>query len=172
MRTKIIIALAVVLAGFSAKTAVAQDVALTEAQEIPAESTELSVVERWRAKPGTIFSASEISLNELIFIARPVVVFADNPNDPQYSRQIDLLMADLSGLALRDVIIIVDTDPDARSDVRQELRPRGFGLVLIDKDGRVALRKPAPWDVREITRTVDRMPTRIQEIRERDGLAQ
>ena len=65
------------------------------------------------------------------------------------------------------MIIITDTDPAARSPLRQELRPRGFGLVLVGKDGRVALRKPAPWDVRELTRSIDKMPLRQQEIRER-----
>jgi len=164
--------MAIVLAGFSGKSAVAQDVALTDAQELPAESTALSVVERWRADPGIFFPASEINLNELVFIARPVVVFADNPNDAQFTRQINLLAADLSGLALRDVIIIVDTDPAERSELRQTLRPRGFGLVLIDKDGTVEMRKPAPWDVRELTRAIDKMPSRIQDIRERESLAQ
>ena len=172
MEHRALIALAIVLAGFSGTNVFAQDVALTGVQEPPAESTPLSVVERWRADPAIIFDASEINLTELVFIARPVVVFADNANDPQFGRQIDLLEADLSGLALRDVIIIVDTDPAARSDVRQTLRPRGIGLVLIDKDGRVAQRKPAPWDVRELTRAIDKMTTRIQEIRDRESLAQ
>jgi len=172
MRHWVITALAVVMTGFSANSVPAQDVALTDSEAISADTTALSVVERWRADPGIIFPASEINLNELIFFARPVVVFADNANDPQFARQIDLLLADLSGLALRDVIIIVDTDPAARSALRQTLRPRGFGLVLIDKDGRVAQRKPAPWDVRELTRAIDKMPTRIQEIRDRDGLDQ
>jgi hypothetical protein len=35
----------------------------------------------------------------------------------------------------------------------------------MDKDGEVELRKPAPWDVREITRTIDKMPSRQQELR-------
>jgi hypothetical protein len=30
-------------------------------------------------------------------------------------------------------------------------------MALIGKDGRVALRKPFPWDVRELSRTIDRM---------------
>ena len=29
----------------------------------------------------------------------------------------------------------------------------------------IELRKPAPWSVREITRTIDKMPLRQQEIR-------
>ena len=40
-------------------------------------------------------------------------------------------------------------------------------LVLIGKDGSVYLRKPFPWSVREIGRSIDKMPLRQQEIRDR-----
>jgi hypothetical protein len=40
-------------------------------------------------------------------------------------------------------------------------------LTLIGKDGEVKLRKPFPWDVREISRSIDKMPMRQREIRER-----
>jgi hypothetical protein len=128
-----------------------------------------SVVERWQADHTIVFDASEVDLADLAWIARPVVVFADNPNQPQFVEQMRLLQADAAELDIRDVIIIVDTDPAARSSVRQTLRPRGFSLVLIDKDGRVNLRKPDPWSVREIARQIDKMPLRLQEVRE--GLA-
>ena len=64
------------------------------------------------------------------------------------------------------MILIADTDPGAGTDVRRELRPRGFMLTLISKDGGVALRKPVPWDVRELTRSIDKMPIRQQELRD------
>ena len=54
---------------------------------------------------------------------------------------------------------------EARTPARQELRPRGFALVLLDKDGRVTLRRPAPLSVREITRAIDRSPLRQEELR-------
>ena len=72
----------------------------------------------------------------------------------------------MDDLARRDVIILTDTDPTAGSDARARLRPRGFGLVVMGKDGRVAQRKPVPWDVREIGRAIDKMPLRQQEIRD------
>lgn len=124
----------------------------------------LSVVERWQTDPATIFDASEINLPDLAFIARPVVVFADSPNDPRFSEQIRLLLAQAQDLAPRRVIIVTDADPSARTPLRQLLRPHGFALVLIDTDGRVALRKPEPWDVRELTRIIDKMPSRLREI--------
>ena len=67
----------------------------------------------------------------------------------------------------RDVIVLTDTDPDARAPIRMQLRPRGFMLVLVDKDGNVELRKPMPWTVRELTRSIDKMPNRQREIDER-----
>jgi hypothetical protein len=39
--------------------------------------------------------------------------------------------------------------------------------VVLGKDGRVIQRKPAPWDVREITRAIDRTPQGQQEIQDR-----
>jgi hypothetical protein len=70
-------------------------------------------------------------------------------------------------LRTRDVVVLTDTDPAARSPLRQKLRPRGFMLVLVGKDGGVKLRKPLPWTVREITRTIDKMPIRQREVEER-----
>ncbi|MEM1362866.1 MAG: DUF4174 domain-containing protein [Pseudomonadota bacterium] len=109
------------------------------------------------------------SLEPFLWTARPVVVFADTPNDPRFIKQMELLEADQAALLDRDVVVLVDTDPDARSDIRQQLRPRGFQLALIGKDGRVELRKPAPWSVREISRSIDKMPLRRQEIRDRSA---
>ena len=94
-------------------------------------------------------------------------MFGEAPDDPQFLSQMDLLTDRPDDLALRDVIIITDTDPDNPSALRTELRPRGFMLALLSKDGRVALRKPAPWSVRELSRSIDKMPLRQQEISDR-----
>ena len=120
----------------------------------------------WLADRTRIFDAADISLGEFKWVARPVVVFADSALDPAFREQIDLLTARPEELVARDVVIITDTDPDARSDLRTKLRPRGFMLTLISKDGNVNLRKPFPWDVRELTRSIDKMPIRKQEIRD------
>lgn len=108
--------------------------------------------------------AADVSLEELKWLNRPVVVFADNPNDPAFQTQMRYLAEDPVELIKRDVVIITDTDPDARSEVRLTLRPRGFSMVLLDKDGDVKLRKPLPWSVREIVHAIDKFPLRRQEI--------
>ena len=152
---------------FTALPLAAQAVAAADTETEAQITEELDVVARWQADHTIVFDASEVTLADLEWIARPVVVFADSPNQPQFIEQLNLLLGDLSALDIRDVIIITDTDPAAGSDARRILRPRGFSLVLVDKDGRVNFRKPDPWSVREITRQIDKMPLRLQEIRER-----
>ncbi len=143
---------------------------LIGATALPAQ--ELTTIERWNADRAIVFDAADITLSELQWQARPLVVFADTPNDPNFQQQIDLLLARMEELALRDVIVLTDTDPAAMSNLRTQLRPRGFMLALLAKDGTVAFRKPFPWDVREISRSIDKMPLRDQEIRDRRDLNQ
>ncbi|MXQ08817.1 DUF4174 domain-containing protein [Alphaproteobacteria bacterium GH1-50] len=125
-----------------------------------------SAADIWGADRARIFDASEVTLDEFKWIARPVIVFADTAADPAFSQQIELLTQRMDELIARDVVIITDTSPDDRSELRRKLRPRGFMLTLIGKDGGVKLRKPFPWDVREISRSIDKMPMRQQEIRD------
>ena len=115
----------------------------------------------------TILPASEAVLADLLWLNRVLVVFADTERDPAFGQQMDMLLERPSDLIERDVIVLTDTNPADPSAIRQELRPRGFGLVLIDKDGGVKLRKPSPWSAREITHSIDKMPSRIEELRDR-----
>lgn len=115
------------------------------------------------------YSAADVgNLDQFLWLRRPVVVFADTPNDPNFRRQMQNIEADLQSLEDRDVIVITDTDPAARTEVRQRLRPRGFSLVLMDKDGEVKRRAPAAWTMREIVHGIDRFPLRRQEMLERN----
>ena len=119
--------------------------------------------------PEIIIPGETADLNEFLWIKRPLVVFADSPADPRYTLQMEYLTERLEYLDERDVVVLTDTDPSAKSALRQRLRPRGFMLVLMGKDGTIYLRKPLPWDVREISRVIDKMPMRQQEIRDRRG---
>ena len=112
-----------------------------------------------------ILKGAEINLDDFLWVNRPIVVLADSPDDPRFLEQLRLLEERLADLKERDVVVITDTDPSQKTDLRQALRPRGFMLVLIGKDGGIKLRKPSPWSVREISRVIDKMPMRRQEIR-------
>jgi len=140
--------------------------AIVFAQDVAATQTVLDATPIL-GTPEAPYSGTDVTLEQFRWIARPIVVFADTPADPAFQRQMALLRARPEALAERDVVIIVDTDPEAASEVRTTLRPRGFMLVILGKDGQVEIRKPAPWDVREISRTIDKMPLRQQEIRDR-----
>ena len=140
---------------------------LAGAQAMATDTSDAGVVAAWQADPNAQFEAVDVDLDEFRWIARPVVVFADTPADPRFQEQMARLAARPDALIERDVVVIVDTDPEAGSDLRRKLRPRGFMLALIGKDGGVKFRKPLPWDVREITRSIDKMPVRRQEIRDR-----
>lgn len=118
---------------------------------------------------GLISPAGETDLSEFIWKKRPILVFADSADDPKFIEQIALLEKRADALLSRDVVVLTDTDPKTLSDVRKKLRPRGFMLVIMSKEGRVQLRKPFPWDVREISRTIDKLPIRQREIREGTG---
>jgi len=137
----------IVIAGLIASSAVAQETDVVELE--------------------TLFVAADMAdLSEFRWKKRPVLVFADSEDDPAYIEQLELLGQRPEALLERDVIVLTDTDPEARSPLRLKMRPRGFMLVLVGKDGGVKLRKPFPWDVREITRSIDKMPMRKREIRE------
>lgn len=105
-------------------------------------------------------------LAQYLWEKRPIVVFADTPNDPRFIRQMELLAQDPEMLEERDIVILTDTNAAEKSALRISLRPRDFQLTIIGKDGKVKLRKPHPWTVRELSRVIDKMPVRRQEMRQ------
>lgn len=134
-------------------------------------SAQDDLVALWNEDRSRVFEASEVDLDSLRWVARPIIVFGDAAVEPQFLQQMELLLADTDELAERDVILITDTDPRDPSELRTRFRPRAFMLALVGKDGQIKLRKPVPWDVRELSRTIDKMPMRQQEIRDRREVA-
>jgi F420-dependent methylenetetrahydromethanopterin dehydrogenase len=111
--------------------------------------------------------ARDVTLEEFLWVARPLIIFADSPADPRVREQLQMLADRPDVLAERDVVIIIDTDPSEETALRQALRPRGFSLVIVQKDGRVGLRRPSPRDVREIIRGIDNFALRQEEMQSR-----
>ena len=124
----------------------------------------------WSADPTRIFNSEEVALDDIHWQLRALVVFGDGVNDPLYLEQMELINDRIEALVERDVIVITDTNADELSELRRKLRPRAFMLALVGKDGSVAFRKPSPWDIREISRSIDKMPLRQQEINNRRGI--
>jgi hypothetical protein len=114
-----------------------------------------------------ITEVSDQTIADYQWKSRPLIIFADSPLDPAFVRQITFLKARPTDLNARDVVILTDTNPTAMSALRSDLHPRGFSIVLIDKDGAVALRKPTPWETRELARVIDNSPIRLEELRQR-----
>ena len=123
--------------------------------------------EAWQADPSVILQAKDADLEQFKWKARPVIVFAESPLDTAFETQLEYFAARIDEVTERDIVVLVDTDPNTPTDLREKLRPRGFMLVLIGKDGSVKLRKPFPWDMRELGRVIDKMPMRQREISER-----
>lgn len=108
--------------------------------------------------------AEGVDLDDYLWGARPVIVFANSPDDPQFREQMVMLEQGWPELRERDVVVIQDTNPDTLSDLRKKLRPRGFSMIWIDKDGNIRLRKPVVWSARELVHAIDKSPIRMQEM--------
>jgi hypothetical protein len=108
---------------------------------------------------------SPITLSDFFGTKRVIIIFSNNSEDPNFTAQLNLLQRRKNNLNERDVVILTDTSPISKSNIRLKLRPQGFVFILIGKDGKIALRKSRPWSVREISRSIDKMPLRKQEIK-------
>ena len=114
-----------------------------------------------------ILDATEVDLDSLLWLNRIVAILADTPNDPAFIEQLRRIEASPDDFIERDAVVILDSDRNSGSDLRRMLRPRGFMLAFIEKDGSVAQRRPSPRSVREINAVIDRFPLRRQEMLER-----
>lgn len=113
----------------------------------------------------TVEENTELTIDEFLWQKRLFIIFSDSPFDPNYIEQLEFLEEGVENLVEREVVVLLDYSPDVKSAIRTELRPRGFAILLIGKDGTIYLRKPTTWNVREISNTIDKFPIRQQELR-------
>ncbi|TVS03898.1 MAG: DUF4174 domain-containing protein [Rhodobacteraceae bacterium] len=111
--------------------------------------------------------AREVDVREFVWTHRIIVVMADTPDDPQFTRQLEALRDRGDEFVDRDAVVIFDAHPEDSSPLRQVMRPRAFMTAIIDKDGEVKARRPAVRTGRELMAVIDRFPTRRQEVLER-----
>lgn len=154
------------LLALSPAVAGAQDTAILLA-DTATEAAEAEVAPETEPEGLRILDAAEADLDGFLWQARILAVMADSPNDPAFVQQMRYIAAGEDRLIDRDVVVITDTAPRGGSALRQRLRPRGFMLAIIEKDGAIAQRRPAPRDMREIAAIIDRFPLRRQEMLER-----
>jgi hypothetical protein len=107
----------------------------------------------------------ETTIAGYLWVKRPVIIFANTDLDVNFQTQMKSLRQGAEELAARDVVVLVDTNPANKTALRKKFRPRGFAVLLMGKDGQIKLRKPFPWDARELSRSIDKMPMRQQEMR-------
>lgn len=110
-----------------------------------------------------IARADAPTLDQLRWTSRPVLVFADGPEDPRLARQLAVLTAEEAGLSERDMVVMTDVAPAGEGDLRRRFAPAGFAVLLIGKDGFVKLRRGAVVEPEELFALVDAMPMRRRE---------
>ncbi len=107
-------------------------------------------------------------LAQYLWVARPVIVFANTDRDPRLLRQVSELERVAADLEDRDVVVIVDTEPGPSryetTDLRRKFRPHDFNVIVVGKDGEVKKRSPQPITGDSLARLIDRLPIRQQEL--------
>jgi len=151
-----------VLFGMLATAPVAAQDTPTPSANVPADAVAEAV------QTLQILDATGIDPDDFLWDRRIVAVLAASPRDPAFIRQMEDIRAQQADLLERDVVVLFDADRNSGSLLRQMLRPRGFMLAIIEKDGQIKQRRPSPRDVREISAAIDHFPLRRQEFLERN----
>lgn len=105
-------------------------------------------------------SPSTADLNPYRWHNRPLVIFAPSKSDTAYVEQMAMLEKNKTALADRDIIVLTDTSPSDKGQLRRQLNPKGFEVVLVGKDGGMKMRKTTPLNTEVLFSTIDQMPMR------------
>jgi hypothetical protein len=101
---------------------------------------------------------------------RMLVVVAPTPTNENFATQRRIFDETSSGMLERDVILVemIGEDASART-LRQRLGLVGndFRALLVGKDGHIAMRSEEPLTADTLFRTIDAMPMRQTEMRQR-----
>ncbi len=113
---------------------------------------------------------------------RPLVIFTPSAVDDRYDRQLQILLRNSVEARERDLLPVevvgvepvrveALTEPDMNAVALRErfaAAEDGFKVVLIGKDGTVKLTSTTPIDAETLFRTIDAMPMRQREMRDRN----
>lgn len=112
---------------------------------------------------------------------RPLIIFADSPDNPEVGEQFRQILADPQALAEREVIVVEIYALGVSKYRGQPLSPASakawqdrfragrwdFEAVLVGKDSGVRLRSPKAVTVEELAAKIDELPMRRREMYER-----
>lgn len=122
-------------------------------------------------------AAGADTFDDLLWQARPVVVFAADASDTRVSEQVALLTADAGAVEERDIVILevwpdrveMDSHPVAAAPAdlyrRFRVEPGRFSVLLVGKDGGVKRRLDSVIAPGALFDQIDSMPMRRQEMR-------
>jgi hypothetical protein len=116
-----------------------------------------------QAAGGSLFRSltpETANLNPYKWHYRPLVIFAPSETDADYVQQMSILEKSKAELAERDIMVLSDTSPTSKGQLRSQLNPQGFEVVLVGKDGGMKLRQQTPLSLETLLSTVDSMPMR------------
>lgn len=125
-------------------------------------------------------ATTALAISELRWTYRPVLIFAPALDDARIRQQTVALARDRGALAARSMVVItivagtVSAEGGPRSKLsaaslrsRFGVGPSEFRIILVGKDGGEKLSSGAPVTADRLFATIDAMPMRRQEMRDR-----
>jgi len=116
---------------------------------------------------------ASIDLADHRWTHRVLLVFAPSPDHPALRQQEAALAAHAEGVGDRRLVIeraVGEEAADLRA--RFDVEPDGFTTILVGLDGTEKRRASEPLEARALFETIDAMPMRRRELREREAASE
>jgi hypothetical protein len=120
-----------------------------------------------------VIAQADPSLAALKDKYRVLLLFAPSDEDHSYQQQVSILKAHTNDIEDRDLIALPMLAKARQNTQQTELRhrfhiePDKFTVILIGKDGGEKLRSRVPITAQRLEQTIDAMPMRKDEIRQK-----
>ena len=95
-------------------------------------------LQAWEEDPARIFDASEVELDEFLWAARPLVVFANSERDPAFEDQMESIFAEID--------LLVERRPGEEEDLVEDVRQRQQRRPDIEGEAVLLERREFPAD--------------------------
>jgi hypothetical protein len=108
---------------------------------------------------------AETDLTSFKWKNRVLVILAPSADDPRLKEQRAIAAAGISGFSERDLVVVAETGSDGPLHRKFGLRVSDFQVLLIGKDGHLALQWTKPVSSEVLYSAIDKMPMRRDEMR-------